>query len=81
MVIVSITIKAAFLDHQFNPDTAVADLVAEGLVRYVRDGLDAEVTFTTLREERHLKADEVDYYEHDDKIEAWQEQAREEMEA
>jgi hypothetical protein len=77
MKIVTFTIKAAFMDlHFLDPET-----VADQIVRYLSDGLNAEVCFTTSRDVEHVDYPDLSDELAEGEIEAWQEKAREIMEA
>ena len=74
MKVMTITFKAAFLDR----DQVTSQGVAALLMRSLRDGLGAEVSFTTDRDER-----DVDYpdpsSDNDAASEVWQERAYAEL--
>ena len=70
MKLVTITIKAAFLDAP----NVTADGIADSLIRDLSDGLYAEVAFTTERTEQVLEHPDPD--PEADNYDEWQETAR-----
>ena len=75
MKLVTITIKAAFLDAP----NVTADGIADSLIRDLSDGLYAEVAYTTERTERTLDHPDPDPDSEADEYGPWQETAREAM--
>ncbi len=62
MKIITVEIKLAFEDI----DGRTADVVANQLVRYALDGVDAEVCFTTKRETQTVDYPDFSYGQHED---------------
>ena len=75
MKLITITIKAAFLDAP----NVTADGIADSLIRDLSDGLYAEVAYTTERTERTVDHPDPDPEAETDEYGQWQETARELM--
>ena len=75
MKLMTITIKAAFLDAP----NVTADGIASSLIRDLSDGLCAEVAYTTERTERVVEHPDPDADSETDEYEPWQEKAREQL--
>ena len=72
MKLMTITIKAAFLDAQ----NETADGIADSLIRHLSDGLYAEVAYTIERTEQHADHPDPDEDSETDEYGPWQEKAR-----
>ena len=77
MKLMTITIKAAFLDAPH----VTADAIADSLIRDLSDGLYAEVAYTTERTERVVEHPDPDPDSEADVYGPWQETARERLDA
>ena len=76
MKLMTIKIKAAFLDAP----GVTADGIADSLIRYLSDGLCAEVAYTTERTEQDIEHPDPDPDSETDEYGPWQEKARDLLE-
>ena len=75
MRLMTITVQLAFFDAA----ERTVDNVADYLVRWACDGIDAEIAYTSERMQRDIDISDPNEEDADDPYEAWQIKAREEM--